>query len=498
MTEDSNMQKMTEAGDEYFADALTNMPPHCEDLVSRLTDAIRGIAVPRVEEALISPFDGSYAASNFIKQLERTSEGPQDDATLQTRLRTLLKDQREIQEQVEKMLEYDIIEPSFSPYSSPVTLVTKRDKTKRFCVDYRRLNEIIFPDVHHLPLIENILDKLANDKIYSRADFSSAYWSIEISPPDRNLLSFVTLEASRAAYQRSERETIREIVREWQDNGIVTETRSPYASPVLLVRKKTGDHRLVVYYRRLNIQTVKDKFPLPRIDKLLEGLRNAKFFTTLDLAHGYLQIPLTEKAKLKTTFITPDDTGQFERMIFGLANAPAEFQRLMHTVLGPLLNKKAFCYLDDVIIPAKDWREMIERLREVLERIRSAKLTLKPFKCEFGRREVEFLGYVISTGGLKPGPRKIKAIEEFPEPNNVHDIRRFLGLKNISRRIVKDFARKAEPLSRLTNKGTQFEWKEEQRRSFGGLRNDLVEYPVLAHYNPELRQKYIAMRVLRD
>ncbi|UYV74293.1 hypothetical protein LAZ67_11002900, partial [Cordylochernes scorpioides] len=285
----------------------------------------------------------------------------------------------------------------------------------------------------------------------------------------------------------SEREAIREIVREWKDNGIVTETRSPYASPVLLVRKKTGDHRLVVDYRRLNIQTVKDKFPLPRIDDLLEGLRNAKFFTTLDLARGYLQIPLTDKAKLKTAFITPDDTGQFERMIFGLANAPAEFQRLMHTVLGPLLNKKAFCYLDDVIIPAKDWREMIERLREVLERIRSAKLTLKPSKCEFGRREVEFLGYVISTGGLKPGPRKIKAIEEFPEPKNVHDIRRFLGLANFFRRFVKDFARKAEPLSRLTKKGSQFEWKEEQRRSFGGLRKDLVEYPVLAHYNPELK-----------
>ncbi|UYV77456.1 hypothetical protein LAZ67_15001063 [Cordylochernes scorpioides] len=245
----------------------------------------------------------------------------------------------------------------------------------------------------------------------------------------------------------SEREAIRAIVREWKDNGIVMETRSPYASPVLLVRKKIGDHRLVVDYRRLNIQTVKDKFPLPRIDDHLEGLRNAKFFTTLDLAHGYLQIPLTDKAKLKTAFITPDDTGQFERMIFGLANAPAEFQRLRHTVLGPLLNKKAFCYLDDVIIPAKDWR----------------------------------------TGGLKPGPRKIKAIEEFPEPKNVHDIRRFLGLTNFFRRLVKDFARKAEPLSRLTKKGTQFEWNEEQRRSFGGLRNDLVEYPVLAHYNPELK-----------
>jgi hypothetical protein len=159
-----------------------------------------------------------------------------------------------------------------------------------------------------------------------------------------------------------ERLAIKEIIREWKENGIVTETRSPYASPVMLVRKKTGENRLVIDYRRLNSQTIKDRYPLPRIDDLLEQLHDCKLFTTLDLAHGYLQIPLTDEAKLKTAFITPDETGQFERMTFGLTNAPAEFQRLMHCALNSLINKEVLCYLDDILIPAKTWNEMKEKL----------------------------------------------------------------------------------------------------------------------------------------
>ncbi|GBM07782.1 Transposon Ty3-G Gag-Pol polyprotein [Araneus ventricosus] len=114
-----------------------------------------------------------------------------------------------------------------------------------------------------------------------------------------------------------ERAAIKEIVREWRENGIVSDTRSPYASPVLLIKKKTGENRLVIDYRRLNSQTIKDKFPLSKIDDILEQFHDCSFFTTLDLTHGYLQIPLTENAKQKTAFITPDETGQFERMIFG-------------------------------------------------------------------------------------------------------------------------------------------------------------------------------------
>lgn len=284
----------------------------------------------------------------------------------------------------------------------------------------------------------------------------------------------------------TERNTIKQIVDEWKANGIVSETRSPYASPVLLVKKKTGEQRLVIDYRRLNSQTVKDKFPLPRIDDLLETLGKSKLFTTLDLAHGYLQIPLTEDAKLKTAFITPDDTGQFERMIFGLANAPSEFQRLMHCVLGPLLNTKALCYLDDILIPAKSWEDMLLILREVLERLRTAHLTLKLSKCEFGKTEVEFLGFIINENGIKPGTRKIRAIQEFPEPKNIHEVRKFLGLTGYFRRFVTNYAQKAEPLTRLTQKNRTFEWKEQQKASFQLLKDQLTSDPILAHYQPNV------------
>jgi transposase InsO family protein len=172
-------------------------------------------------------------------------------------------------------------------------------------------------------------------------------------------------------------------------------------------------------------------------------------------------------------------------MIFGLANAPAEFQRLMNQVLGPLLNTKALCYLDDVLIPAKSFEEMIERLREVFECLRKANLTLKLPKCEFGKREVNFLGFVINAEGLKPGLRKVKAIEEFPEPQNVHDVRRFLGLTSFFRRFVKNYAVKAEPLTRLTQKDMQYEWKDEQKKAFEKLKGNLIKQPILAHYDPE-------------
>lgn len=312
----------------------------------------------------------------------------------------------------------------------------------------------------------------------------------ELGCTDLTIMDIKEIEGSKPVSSRpyktnaSERNIIKQMVKEWKDHGIVTETRSPYASPVLLVKKKTGEHRLVVDYRRLNNQTVKDKFPLPKIDDLLESLSGAELFTTLDLAHGYLQIPLSEEAKKKTAFITSDETGQFERMIFGLVNAPSEFQRLMYQVLGPLFLTKAVCYLDDILIPAYSWDDMLERLKLVFERLRLAKLTLKLTKCEFGKKEVQFLGFVINANGLKPGPRKIKAIEEYPEPKNIHEVKRFLGLTGFFRRFVTKYAEKAEPLSRLTKKNQDFEWKEEQKNAFCFLKETLTNQPVLAHYNP--------------
>src|SRR5690606_11178260 len=135
---------------------------------------------------------------------------------------------------------------------------------------------------------------------------------------------------------KEQRDQVRKIVAEWKAQGIVRESISPYASPVLLLKKKNGEHRLVIDYRRLNAQTVRDPYPIPTIEDQLEFLKEAKLFTTLDLAQGYLQVPLDEASCHKTAFITPDETAEFTRMIFGLTNGPAVFQRLMQQVLGPL------------------------------------------------------------------------------------------------------------------------------------------------------------------
>ncbi|KAK8760327.1 hypothetical protein V5799_028404 [Amblyomma americanum] len=163
-----------------------------------------------------------------------------------------------------------------------------------------------------------------------------------------------TLVSSRPyRTSKEERETIQKIVSEWKAAGIVTESRSPYANPVLLVRKKNGEPRLVADYWKLNAQTVKDKYSLPLIDDAVEKLAASKLFTMLHLGHGFLQISLKESEKEKTAFVTPDGTWKFERLIFELSNEPKQFQRLMNTALGNLRNTIAVCYLDDILVPAK-------------------------------------------------------------------------------------------------------------------------------------------------
>lgn len=281
----------------------------------------------------------------------------------------------------------------------------------------------------------------------------------------------------------SDRETISDIVRELKRCGLVTETTSAYSSPVLLVRKKNGDPRLVVDYRKLNKQTVKVNYPIPNMDEQFQFLANSKIYATLDLANGYMQVPLSESAREKTAFITPDTTGEFTRMTFGLTNAPFEFVRLMNLVLGPLRNKICGCYLDDVIVPARDWDELLHRLELVFSAFREAKLTLNIRKCEFGKREISYLGFLISEDGLKPGPGKMHAIRDFPQPTTVHEIRRFLGLTGFFRRFIPDYAVIARPLTELTKKQTPFDFNTKCQDAFVKLKQTLMKYPVLKLYD---------------
>eukprot|EP00102_Acyrthosiphon_pisum_P010458 XP_008178775.1 PREDICTED: uncharacterized protein K02A2.6-like [Acyrthosiphon pisum] len=241
----------------------------------------------------------------------------------------------------------------------------------------------------------------------------------------------------------ADRETIAEIIGEWKRHGVVVETDSPYASPVILV--KQGDkNRLCVDYRKLNKQIIRHNFPLPDLQEQVESLRAGRYSTQLDLASGYLQVPLSEAAQEKTAFITPDDTGPFTRMPFGLAGAPGEFTRLMRKVLGSLKDKIVKNYLYDWVVDAEDWLDMLVKLRMVLDKLRIANLTLKPYKCLFGAKSIEFLGFVIGRGQISPGTMKSQAIEKFLVPKDVHGVRRFLGVTGFFRRFVQNYATLAD------------------------------------------------------
>lgn len=280
------------------------------------------------------------------------------------------------------------------------------------------------------------------------------------------------------------RQIIKDIVEDWRSSGIVRETNSAYASPVLLVPKASGEKRLVVDFRKLNAQTVKQNFPIPHMDDCFEMLAGCGLFTTLDLLSGYLQVPLSEESKHKTAFITPDCTAEFQRLCFGLVNAPYVFSKLMNLVLGPLRNSVAVSYLDDILVPAREWNDILQRLRLIFERLLDAKLTLNLKKCEFGKIQIKFLGYKFTKDGLLPDAKKLDAIRHFPILTDKHEVKQFLGLTGFFRRFVPKYAQIARPLTELTKGSKPFTWQRAHDEAFSLLKGKLLQAPILQLYSP--------------
>ena len=277
----------------------------------------------------------------------------------------------------------------------------------------------------------------------------------------------------------TKRQQIAKEVQKMLLSNIIQPSASPWSSPVLLLEKPNGEFRFCVDYRRLNEATKKDAYPLPRIDETLDALGNAAWFSTLDLQSGFWQIPMKIADMEKTAFATHNGHWEFRVMPFGLANAPATFQRLMDLVLSGLHWTHCLVYLDDVIVFAPTEEEHLRRLDLVLERICKAGLTLKPSKCHWMKESVKFLGHIISGEGVKVDPAKIDSVRNFPVPKNATDVRSFLGLTSYYRRFIANFARRSKALAELTKKKRIFHWTEEAQRSFEDLKSCLATAPIL-------------------
>jgi hypothetical protein len=240
---------------------------------------------------------------------------------------------------------------------------------------------------------------------------------------------------------------------------------------------------MCVDYRALNKITVKNRYPLPRIDDLFDRLQGASYFSSFDLSQGYHQIRLSDSDVPKTAFNTPLGHFEFRVLSFGLTNAPATFQSVMNGIFGHL----PFClvYLDDILVFSKTLDEHKAHLKEVLELIRSHKLFCKLSKCYFLKRELEYLGHLVGERGIRVNPKKVEAVNQFPRPTTVSELRSFLGLANYFRKFIPKYASVAAPLTRQTGKNATLEWDQACDTAFAELKRLLTIAPVLALPDPD-------------
>ena len=278
------------------------------------------------------------------------------------------------------------------------------------------------------------------------------------------------------------------------EKGIITPSNSPFGAPVLFVPKPDGSLRFCLDYRALNDCTIKTRYPLPRIDDLLDKARGAKYFSTLDLAAGYYQLPLVEEEAIRTGF-TAGPLGQFHWrcLPMGLCNAPSAFMRTMNNIFESFITEGIMtCYLDDLMILGKTADEHLQNLRRVFEKLREHRLTVKLSKCKWMEKEVRYLGHILSEDGIRADPRKIQSLIDWQFPTNATGMLQFLGLANYFRKFIPDFSRLSAPLYNLTKKTVTFLKSEETQLAFHTIKQLLMNPPILAYPDPDLPYELIS------
>ena len=300
------------------------------------------------------------------------------------------------------------------------------------------------------------------------SEFEDVFRALQGVPPDRADPFIIELEPGTAPMSKSpyrmahaEMTELKKQLEELLDKGFIRPSVSPWGAPVLFVKKKDGSFRLCIDYRGLNRVTVKNKYPLPRIDELLDQLRGAKWFSKIDLASGYHQIPIEPGDVRKTAFRTRYGHYEFVVMPFGLTNAPAAFMKMMNGIFREYLDEFVIIFIDDILVYSKtkeDHKSHKRHLRAVLGRLREHKLFAKLSKCSFWQKIIGFLGHIVSDQGVSVDQDKIKCIREWTQTKNAMEVRSFLGLVGYYRKFVKGFSSLAQPMTQLTGKDVKFAW----------------------------------------
>ncbi|GAU38281.1 hypothetical protein TSUD_119620 [Trifolium subterraneum] len=328
------------------------------------------------------------------------------------------------------------------------------------------------PGVAELPVVNEFPDVFPDD--------------ISDLPPEREVEFAInvvsgTQPVSMAPYRMSAAE-LRELkkqIEELLEKKFIRPSVSPWGAPVLLVKKKDGSMRLCVDYRQLNKVTIKNKYPLPRIDDLMDQLVGACVFSKIDLRSGYHQIRVKADDIQKTAFRTRYGHYEYSVMPFGVSNAPGVFMEYMNRIFHPYLDKFVVVFIDDILVYSKSEKEHAEHLRIVLQTLKDKKLYAKLSKCEFWLKEVSFLGHVISNKGIAVDPSKVSAVLQWEAPKSVTEVRSFLGLAGYYRRFIEGFSRIALPLTQLTRKGQPYIWNKTCEENFQELKQKLTSAPVL-------------------